>query len=100
MTGWKSEVKNSFTFWIHDGCMEHLKHVTKNAFMLFYDDYYYVGFVPFCFVGRFYGIKINISLGLDSVHYLKQQVWTAQHYSTVPPVTVCAYVVFSIYLFT
>lgn len=96
MTGRKSEVKNSFTRWIHDECMEHLKHVTKNTFMLFYIGYYDVGFVPFCFVGRFYGIKINIHL--VSVHYLEEQV--QQHYSTAPPVTVRVYVVFSIYLFT
>lgn len=70
----------------------------KNAFMLFYVGYYDVGFVPFCFVGRFYGIKINIHL--VSVGHLEEQVWRAQHYSTVPSVTVRVYVVFSIYLFT
>lgn len=60
--------------------------------------YYDVDFVPFCFVGRFYGIKININL--VTVHNLEQRVWTTQHYSTVPPVTVRVYVVFSLYLFT
>lgn len=49
MTGWKSEVKNSFTCWIHDGCMEPLKHVAKNAFMLFLRRLLWCWLCPFLF---------------------------------------------------